>query len=172
MLSARLEVACVGSAAFSILWRVLGSTSFGFFLLRAVRPGRFYGRIFFVSKLFHTLKIPEDCAATRFMCQSQSNTWTLPSKLGNTHLHKIDATGKSSVENIWGSQPFDNGISSTYPRVCCHCLSAMPAQHMKAPKQAQENTSPAKIDVTSNEQVSSWRHNSCHTDKKRYRTWS
>ena len=25
----------------------------------------------------------------------------------------------------------------------------MPAQHMKAPKQAQEDTSPAKIDVTS-----------------------
>ena len=32
-------------------------------------------------------------------------------------------------------------------------LSAMPAQHMKAPKQAQEDTSPAKIDVTSKSPV-------------------
>ena len=31
--------------------------------------------------------------------------------------------------------------------------SAMPAQHMKAPKQAQEDTSPAKIDVTSKSPV-------------------
>jgi len=38
-------------------------------------------------------------------------------------------------------------------RVCCHWLSAMPAQHMKAPKQAQEDTSPAKIDVTSKSPV-------------------
>ena len=29
----------------------------------------------------------------------------------------------------------------------------MPAQHMKAPKQAQEDTSPAKIDVTSKSPV-------------------
>ena len=34
-------------------------------------------------------------------------------------------------------------------RVCCHWLSAMPAQYMKAPEQAREDTSPAKIDVTS-----------------------
>ena len=38
-------------------------------------------------------------------------------------------------------------------RVCCHWLSAMPAQHMKAPEQAREDTSPAKIDVTSKSPV-------------------
>ena len=38
-------------------------------------------------------------------------------------------------------------------RVCCHWLSAMPAQHAKAPKQAQEDTSPTKIDVTSKSPV-------------------
>ena len=37
--------------------------------------------------------------------------------------------------------------------VCCHWLSAMPAQHMKAPEQAPEDTSPAKIDVTSKSPV-------------------
>jgi hypothetical protein len=37
-------------------------------------------------------------------------------------------------------------------RMCCHWLSAvLPAQHVKTPKQAQEDTSPAKIDVTSQE---------------------
>ena len=34
-----------------------------------------------------------------------------------------------------------------------HWLSAMPAQHMKAPEQAREDTSPAKIDVTSKSPV-------------------
>ena len=39
---------------------------------------------------------------------------------------------------------------STHPIGCAATgLSTMPAQHMKAPKQAQEDTSPAKIDVTS-----------------------
>ena len=38
-------------------------------------------------------------------------------------------------------------------RVCCHWLSAMPAQHMKAPEQAREDTSPAKTDVTSKSPV-------------------
>ena len=38
-------------------------------------------------------------------------------------------------------------------RVCCHWLSAMPAQHMKAPEQAREDTSPAKIEVTSKSPV-------------------
>ena len=38
-------------------------------------------------------------------------------------------------------------------RVCCHWLSAMPAQHMKAPNKAQEDTSPAKTDVTSKSPV-------------------
>lgn len=33
--------------------------------------------------------------------------------------------------------------------VCCRRLSAMPAQHTEAPKQAQEDTSPPKIDVAS-----------------------
>ena len=44
--------------------------------------------------------------------------------------------------------------ASNFPhRVCCHWLSAMPAQHMKAPEQAREDTSPAKIDVTSKSPV-------------------
>ena len=34
-------------------------------------------------------------------------------------------------------------------RVCCHWLSAMPAQHLKVPGQAREDTSSVKIDVTS-----------------------
>ena len=44
-------------------------------------------------------------------------------------------------------------LSLTPQRVCCHWLSAMPAQHMKAPGQAREDTSPAKIDVTSKSPV-------------------
>ena len=38
-------------------------------------------------------------------------------------------------------------------RVCCHWLGAMPAQHVKASERAHEDTSPAKIDVTSKSPV-------------------
>ena len=42
----------------------------------------------------------------------------------------------------------------SYPsRVCCHWLGAMPAQHVKASERAHEDTSPAKIDVTSKSPV-------------------
>ena len=45
-------------------------------------------------------------------------------------------------------------IEHSYPsRVCCHWLGAMPAQHMKASERAHEDTSPAKIDVTSKSPV-------------------
>ena len=44
-------------------------------------------------------------------------------------------------------------VSQRPYRVCYHWLSAMPAQHMKAPKQAQEDTSLANTDVTSKSPV-------------------
>ena len=52
--------------------------------------------------------------------------------------------------------------------VCCSQLCAMPVQHVRAPKQAQEDISPIKNKC--DKQVSSWRHISCHTDKNRYYT--
>jgi len=42
----------------------------------------------------------------------------------------------------------------------------MPAQHLEASEQAQEDISPNKNKCV--KQVSSWRHISCHTDKKIY----
>ena len=53
-------------------------------------------------------------------------------------------------------------------RVCSNWLRAMPVQHVRAPEQAQECTSPKKN--CCDKQVSSWRHISCHTDKNRYYT--
>ena len=53
-------------------------------------------------------------------------------------------------------------------RVCCSQLCAMPVQHVRATKQAQEDISPIKNKC--DKQVSSWRHISCHTDKNRYYT--
>ena len=55
-------------------------------------------------------------------------------------------------------------------RVCCSQLCAMPVQHVRATKQAQEDISPIKNKC--DKQVSSWRHINCHTDKNRYYTWS
>ena len=55
----------------------------------------------------------------------------------------------------------------SYPsRVCCHWLGAMPVQQAKASERAHEDTSPAKIYVTSKSPVDI----SCHTDKNRYYT--
>ena len=44
-------------------------------------------------------------------------------------------------------------MHSSPSRVCCHWLGAMPAQHVKASERAHEDTSPAKIDVTSTSPV-------------------
>ena len=52
-------------------------------------------------------------------------------------------------------------------RVCCSRRRAVPVQHVRTSEQAQEGTSPEKINVTSKSQL---RHISCHTDKNRYYT--
>ena len=59
------------------------------------------------------------------------------------------------ISSIYVSYRYSKLIPETGKdlRVVGSGLSAMPAQHMKAPKQAQEDTSPAKIDVTSKSPV-------------------
>ena len=53
-------------------------------------------------------------------------------------------------------------------RVCCAQQCARLGQHALASEQALDGTAPTKN--SSDKQVSSWRHISCHTDKNRYYT--
>ena len=64
-------------------------------------------------------------------------------------MHRCAATGL-----VLCQQPPIQSNKHSYPsRVCCHWLGAMPAQHVKASERAHEDTSPAKIDVTSKSPV-------------------
>ena len=73
----------------------------------------------------------------------------LPGSLSLGHASLLVLAHTPSASNL-----LDNLYIFLLPhRVCCHWLSAMPAQHMKAPEQAREDTSPARIDVTSKSPV-------------------
>ena len=62
----------------------------------------------------------------------------------------VDAS--RSRQEILECHPYNKGISSSYP-IGCAATGPVPCERMKAPKQAQEDTSPAKFDVTSKSPV-------------------
>ena len=73
------------------------------------------------------------------------------------HLHERtheQHTNTDTHEHIVKVMLYSLSVIRLLPqRVCCPWLRAMPVQHLRAPEQAREDTSPEKIDVTSKSPV-------------------
>ena len=89
----------------------------------------------------------------------------LPKKFSSVGLHSL-----SGCPAVFAPRPSSPHLTTLLlpRRVCRPRRRAMPAQHLKVSEQARENPSPQKNRCDN--QVSSWRHISCHTDKNRYYT--